>query len=173
MSTDGPSIWVARVDSLDFTELSVHGDTLRRVEARHRSGEFTAQQRDDIRRVQHTMREPGRFSPLLIQTIHGLDGGRLLVQVGDEWSDPSRVLDLYGADGILKGVVHASIPINNRPELSSRGDTILFVGVGEYDIPVLVKAVLTERGQRLQGGRDTPLGDSGVCEAIARKERHR
>jgi hypothetical protein len=145
MSTDGASIWVARADSLGFVQLSVHGDTLRRVEARHRTAEFTTQQRADIRQVEHQMGEPGKFRPVVIQAIYGLDGGRFLVQVGNDPQQAGKELDLYSAGGVLEGVVHPSIPVNHQSELSSRGDTILFVGVGDNDVPLLVKAVLRRK----------------------------
>jgi hypothetical protein len=142
MSTDGTSIWLARTDSLGLAQLSVHGDTIRRVEARHRTPELTAQQLEDIRAARHEMRNPGNFAAVLIQSIHGIDGGRVLVQVGRDPDEPSSEFDLYSPEGVLEGVVHSPIPVHHRSELSSRGDTILFIGVGEYDVPLLVKAVL-------------------------------
>lgn len=145
MSKDGESIWIARSDSLGFTQLSVHGDTLRRVEARHRTGKFSASQRDDIRRAKHEMRNPGIFAPILIQAIYGLDGGRFLVQLGTDMEQPGRELDLYSPEGVLEGVIRPSIPVNHLSEMSSRGDTILYFGVGQYNVPVLVKAVLERR----------------------------
>jgi hypothetical protein len=147
ISTDGNSIWLARTDSLGLTQLSVRGDTLRRVEARHRTPDFTAQQREDVRLARHEMRNPGNFAPVLIQSIHGIDGGRVLVQVGRDPKQPSSEFDLYSSEGVLEGVVHSPLPVHHQSELSSRGDTILFIGLGEYDVPILVKAVL-ERGRQ-------------------------
>jgi hypothetical protein len=104
--------------------------------------ELTAQQLEDIRAARHEMRNPGNFAAVLIQSIHGIDGGRVLVQVGRDPDEPSSEFDLYSPEGVLEGVVHSPIPVHHRSELSSRGDTILFIGVGEYDVPLLVKAVL-------------------------------
>ena len=143
--TGGASIWLARTDTLGLTQVSVHGDTLRRVEARHRTPSFTKEQRKDIRLAEHRMRNPGNFAPVLVQAVHGIDGGRLLVQIGRDPTASSSEFDLYGANGVLQGVVHSTIPMHNQSELSSRGDTILFMGVGEYDVPILVKAVLERR----------------------------
>ena len=145
ISTDGTSIWLARTDSLGLTQLSLRGDTLRHVEARHRTPEFTAQQRDDIRVARHQMRNPGNFAPVLVQAIHGIDGGRVLVQIGNDTEHSGGEFDLYSRDGVLEGVVHSPTPVHNLSELSSRGDTLLFMAVGEYDVPILVKAVLERR----------------------------
>ena len=142
---DGRSVWMSRSDSLVLVQVTLRGDTLRRVVTGHRRGEFTKAQRDAIRRANHELGREGAFAPLLVQAIHGLDDGRLLIQIGSDMREPGREFDLFSAEGSLIGSVSAPFRIHHRSELSSRGDTLLLVAVGEYDVPLLIKAILERR----------------------------
>lgn len=110
--------------------------------AAHRTAELTAEQRTAIRRATRELGRRAAVAPQLIQAVHALSGGRVILHIGNERSSPGRELDLFGADGEWLGTLEPRLPVNHRSELDSRGDTILFMAVGRLDAPVLTKAVI-------------------------------
>lgn len=144
LARDGRSVWLSRSDSLHLIQLSLSGDTLQDAVATHRTGRFTSAQRESIRRANRELGRRGEFTPHLVQGLHALDDGRVLAQIGDDMESPGHVLDVFDQEGRWLGAVIPEVPVNHRSELGSRGDTLVYVGVGEYDVPVIVKAVLDE-----------------------------
>jgi hypothetical protein len=146
-SRDAQSIWLARSDSLSLFQVSLSGDTIRRVRTTHRRAEFTPAQRDAIRRANRLLGEDGDFSPILVQRLHVLEDGRVLVQLGNDWSTPGREFELFDSTGTWLGSVMAPFAVHHRSELASRGDTLLVSAVGQLDVPLLIKAVLKPAGE--------------------------
>lgn len=141
LARDGKSIWLVRSDSLSLVQLSATGDTLRHVYLSHRTGTFTREQRESIRRANRELDRDGDFVPMLVQAVHALNDGRVLVQIGNT-SEPGREFELFDSTGRWLGTVHAPFAVHHRSELASRGDTLLVSAVGELDVPLLIKAVL-------------------------------
>ena len=142
LARDGQSLWLTRSDSLRLFQLSLAGDTIRVVRATHRVAEFTRAQREAIRRANQEMGRAGTFTPILVQAIHALEDGRVIVQIGNTMSEPGREFELFDRRGNWLGTVHAPFRVSHRSELASRGDTLLVAALGELDVPLLMKAVL-------------------------------
>jgi hypothetical protein len=156
LGRNGESVWVTRSDSLNLTEISLSGDTLHQVVSTHRFGRFTSAQRHAIRRANQELGRTASFVPLLVQGVHALEDGKVLAQIGDDMNVPGQTVDVFGPEGVWLGTLSPEIPINHRSELASRGDTLLYVGVGAFDTPVVVKAVLEQQARPEGRCRNTP-----------------
>lgn len=142
LARDGQSIWLTRSDSLRLLQLSLSGDTIRDVRTTHRVAEFTREQREAIRRANQEIGRSAKFTPILVQAVHALEDGRVLVQIGNTMAEPGREFELFDPRGNWLGTVHAPFRVSHRSELASRGDTLLLAALGELDAPLLIKAVL-------------------------------
>lgn len=144
-SGSGRSVWLARSDSLRLLEVNLEGDTLRVVRAEHRSAEFSKEQIVAVRRANRQLGRDGGFKPPLVQALHALRDGRVLVQIGGDGTESGQEFDMFSAEGHLLGTIHAPFRIHHRSVLDSRGDTLFVHTLGAFDTPVIVKAVIQAR----------------------------
>lgn len=152
LTRDGRAIWVSRSDSLVLIQLGATGDTLKAVRHTHRVARFTAEQELAIKRANRELGREGRFASVLVQALHALSDGRLLAQITPREAGSHSEMDLFGADGSYLGVVRSPLDIDHRSELASRGDTLFLPVLGDFDIPMVVKAVIETAGSRGGGG---------------------
>ena len=141
-SASGASVWTTRSDSLTLVQIDLAGDTLRRVVTSHRTASFTDEQRTTVRLANRELGRDGGFTPTLVQQLHGLSDGRVLAQIGQDRSVPGREFDMFSPEGTFMGTIHTPFDVFHRSVLDSRGDTLLVHTVGEFDIPVIIKAVI-------------------------------
>jgi hypothetical protein len=139
------SVWLARSDSLTLVEVNLAGDTIRRIQTDHRGAEFTAAQLEAVRRANRELGYDGGFVPIIVQALHALNDGRVLVQIGGDMATPGRELDMFSAEGRFLGTVHTPFPLHHRSVLGSRGDTLYVHALGAFEIPLVVKAVIVPR----------------------------
>jgi len=139
---DGKSVWVVRSDSMVLVHLAMTGDTLAQVRLHHRSAAFNSAQGQAVDRINRLLGYDAGYAPILVQAIHVLDDGRVLLQIGSSWTESGQEFDVLDPRGRLLGTVKAPFKVHHRSEMASRGDTLLVPAVGEYDVPLLVKALL-------------------------------
>jgi hypothetical protein len=142
LSSSGPSVWLARSDSLNLLRLGLDGDTLSHVRSTHRRAAFTSGQLEAIRLANRELGRVVDFVPVLVQALHAMADGRVLAQIGTDVLEPGRELDMFAPSGVLLGTIRAPFAIHHRSELGSSGDTLFVHAVGEYDVPLLIKAVI-------------------------------
>ena len=141
-SASGASVWTTRSDSLTLVQIDLAGDTLRRVVTSHRTASFTDEQRTTVRLANRELGRDGGFTPTLVQQLHGLSDGRVLAQIGQDGSVPGREFDMFSPEGTFMGTIHTPFDVFHRSVLDSKGDTLLVHTVGEFDLPVIIKAVI-------------------------------
>lgn len=142
LSRSGPSVWLARSDSLNLIRLALNGDTVSQIRSAHRRAGFTRDQREAIRLANRQLGRVVDFVPILVQALHAMADGRVLAQIGTDAREPGRELDMFAPSGALLGTIRAPFAIHHRSELDSRGDTLFVHAVGDYDVPLLIKAVI-------------------------------
>jgi len=146
MAPDGASIWLSRSDSIALLQIGLTGDTLSRVRFRGRVATFTNEQRTAIGRANRELGRAAEFVPVLVQAVHILSDGRVLVQISNTVETPGREFELFDRSGSWLGTVRSPFAVQPESVLASRGDTLLVSAVGELDVPLLIKAVLRPSG---------------------------
>lgn len=141
LAPDG-TIWFGRTDSLRLIHLSPEGDTLRIVEANHREGVFTESEETLLEKARHDLDVAVDFIPAVLQSIHVLEDGHVLAQIADEMNEPGRVFDVFDPDGRFLGSMTWPFAPHPKAEHTTRGDTIVSLTLGEFDVPYLVWGVL-------------------------------
>ena len=159
LAPNGASIWLSRSDSLALLQIDLSGDTLSRVRFSGRVASFTNEQRVAIGRANRELGRDAEFVPILVQAVHVLNDGRVLVQIGNTMETPGREFELFDRSGSWLGTVQSPFAVQPESVLASRGDTLLVSAVGELDVPLLIKAVLEQVG----GGERTAEGAGTDC----------
>lgn len=137
LSPDG-TIWMATSDSLRLIHRSLEGDTLRVVETGHRPPTFSPTEQRAVERVSRTF-EDVELAPTVIQSLHASDDGLLYVQISGELGQPGHEVDVFGAQGEYLGTFELELTIQPLSQSHFVGGYFSYVGVGAYDIPVVVR----------------------------------
>jgi sugar lactone lactonase YvrE len=143
------SIWFARSDDLRLIHRDLRGDTLRIVETRHRRFSLSPGQRQLIRRTlgdDGVSEEETGLGRQVIQAIHVLGDGHLLVQIEEEAGEPSRVLDVFNPQGRFLGSLRMEERIRPSVIPAIQGDTLIAVTMDRNNQPHLVRMTLRRSG---------------------------
>ena len=136
--TPDGTVWAARTDQYRILEIAPDGDTVKVVEGPSEremtSAEETAA--DLLRRASSS--GSLELAAPQIQSIMRLEDGRLLVQIAGELNAPAREFDVFAPDGDYLGRVQSPLGISRLASPVTSGDRLYLVGVGEFDVPVVL-----------------------------------
>jgi hypothetical protein len=142
LASDGTT-WSAWSDELRLVQRTLDGDTIRIVETNHRSPRVASSERDLLNRLEHRFRDV-EFAPRVVQSIHAAPSGRVFVQVSDGGQPLGREIDVFDSNGSYIGTFESPVPIQPLAQSHLSDDFFAFVGVGEYDVPVVVRLRLRD-----------------------------
>lgn len=148
LAADG-SFWTAASGEYRLIHRTPEGDTIRVVEATHRSPEFTDTESELISRACRGFRgdvSPSDFKKTIVHAIHPMDDGHLLVQIAGEMKAQTSILDVFDPEGRFLGEIDIGYPMQTNAMHAIRGDTLLAVTLGDLDVPYIVKTVLHRPG---------------------------
>lgn len=152
VAPDG-TIWTADSEELLLVQRALlSGDTLRVVSTDHRRPTFTLADESLILDAQVesglSRRELAPVWPI-IQTIHVMDDGHLLVQVTEVVGEASPVFDVFDPEGRYLGEIDLGFAPTPFGLSTSRGDLFLSPMLGQFDVPyaVLVRLERPDRDQ--------------------------
>jgi len=144
------TVWFADASELRLFQRTLEGDTIRIVETQHRPVENEGRLEDWIEGEFYKAGVPRSQLMLarpIIQAIHILGDGHLLVQIAEEVGVDSALFDVFDPEGRFLGSLRSPFSWNTLGMSSFRGDTVATVTIGEFDVPYVVLATLT-RGSR-------------------------
>jgi len=144
LSPDGTT-WSATTGEMKLIQRAPNGDTLRVVETTHRAIPLSE---EDNRTISEGLAQMGLsrngltlVRPVL-QAIHVLDDGHILVQVVEAVGEDSDLFDVFDPMGRYLGSIRTGFAISPKGIPAIRGDTIIAVSLGEYDVPYVVRATI-------------------------------
>lgn len=137
VARDG-STWSSWSDELRLVQRSLEGDTLRIVQTQHRSARLTADERDWIQRLERQF-DNVEFVPRVVQSIHASPDGHVYVQVSHGGQRFGDEVDVFEPGGEYVGTFRTPLPIHPPSQSDLSGGFFSFVGVDEYDVPVVVR----------------------------------
>lgn len=137
LATDGTT-WSAWSDELRLIQRSLEGDTIRVIETKHRSPRLVPPERALVNRLEREFRGV-TFAPRVVQSIHASPDGRVFVQVSDGGQPLGRDVDVFNPEGLYVGTFQTPLPIQPLAQSDLSSEMFSFVGVGDYDIPVIVR----------------------------------
>lgn len=141
LTRDG-SLWSANSSDSLITLKSPNGQVIRRVRLR-KTGGFTREERNVIERARREMNVGSVGAvPQQIQSILPMDDGKVLIQIPGSLGRPGREFALFDETGSWRGGVHAPFSLHPRATAALVGDTVIGIGLGELDAPLVVWAVL-------------------------------
>lgn len=145
-SVDGRT-WAAWSHEGRIVELGPEGDTLRVFDHPDRDVRTTAEERSLMDQAHHHLRSGElELAPQVAQSVIRLGSGRLLLQRAEPMNAPGRTFEVFEADGTFAGTVELPLPVTPYASPAVRGDSLFVVGVGQYDVPVVLGLELTDRG---------------------------
>lgn len=139
------SLWYGLTSSFSVERISADGDVIDAVRVPEAEFEFSAAER---REVEDGLAAQGlrwdEASPVRRQIAKVIPhpGGLLMFQRYDEFGEVSRRVDVVKPKEGLIGSFELDYPIHWRSRPVMRADTLFYVGVGEYDVPHVVKAIV-------------------------------
>ena len=139
------TVWSGRSDRMELIERTLEGDTLR-VISTDRSPPRAS--RDELAAIAEG--QAGTPVPLgrqVMQSIHPLDDGHLLVQIEEEAGVDGTLFGVFNPDGVLLGTLVSPVAPRARTVASTRGDTIWTVASGSLDEDLLVRMVISRPGR--------------------------
>jgi sugar lactone lactonase YvrE len=146
--TGDGQLWFSDSDRYRLVQRTLGGDTVRVIETRHRE---TGLRRVDDQLIDQELRRAGaaaagrRFGRQLVQGIHTLEDGHILVRIEAEPGEGARSLDIFDPWGRFLGSVPLDFAIDHRLSPAFRGDTMIAVIRDELEVQYIVRAVI-ERG---------------------------
>ena len=145
LAPDG-TLWSADNSALRLLHRSLSGDTLDMIVATHRDSlviDGTTQQRAraEFRRLGLDDSQYRLVRPVL-QAIHALPDGHLLLQIETEPGVDSNVLDVVDPLGHYIGTLRLPLRLSSRGIPAIFGDTIVAIMSDSLDTPYLVRLVL-------------------------------
>ena len=139
------TVWTSESGNLTLTQRSLEGDTLRIIETRHREVPLS---RADERIISLGLAEVGldrsdvRVVRPVIQSIHVLEDGHLLVQIVETIGEDSSLFDVFDPEGRFLGPLRFPVPITSKGMPAIFGDTLVGVTLGEFDEPYVVRVTI-------------------------------
>ncbi len=149
LAPDG-TVWTAISDDLRLVQLNLKGDTLRIVETDHRHPTFTPLEQDLVDRARRELGRDASFVRQVIQAIHVLDDGHVLVQIAAEMDAAGDTLDVFDPEGRFLGSMGTGFALHPRAVPALVGDTLVGVTLGEFDVAYVVRATI-RRGKEPNG----------------------
>lgn len=139
------SMWLGTSNEFRLIHRSPSGDTLRIIETSHRDIPLTADEERAIREVSSrsgiSETELG-LGRRILQGIHVMDDGHLLVQIEEVSGEPGSSLDVFDPEGRFLGTMEGTFAMTPRTYPAIHGDTLIATSRGEYDIPLVVRATI-------------------------------
>jgi hypothetical protein len=140
-AADG-TVWMARSDRYRILEIAPDGDTVR-VFLGPPERDMASSEEEAVSLLERVSRSSDlTILPPQIQGIVRLDDGHVVVQVAGELNAPGRLLDVFEPDGRYIGRAEAPIGISRLSSHASDGNRLYLVGLGEFDVPVVVAVSL-------------------------------
>lgn len=144
VTSDG-FIWSARSDQFRLIQRSLDGDTLRIVETDHRDPRLDDEEDRKIEAelgLNGLSRSDFSLGRQVVQNIHVMDDGHLLVQVEEEVGEDGGLFDVIDPDGRLLGSMRID-PAPRRLTIPAlQGDTLILISRGDHDVSIVVRGTL-------------------------------
>ena len=144
LAEDG-TIWVAWSNELKLVHRAANGDTLGIIETTHRHPQLTRAENalidSNVARL-HRDRKAMNIAKQVIQSIHMLGDGHILVQIEEEAGRPSRTFDVFDSVGRFMGTIASEYPIKPGTIAATRGDTLVAISTDALDVHYILKLVL-------------------------------
>ncbi len=143
------TIWFAESGELRLFQRTLEGDTIRIVETQHRKASLDSRTERVIEReFSKAGLDESDYSVVrpLVQTIHVLDDGHILVQIIEEVGQDGRVFDVFDPDGRFLGSMPMGFRMTGRGIPALVGDTVLAVALGRFEVPYVVRATIRRSG---------------------------
>lgn len=144
VAPDG-TIWFAQSGELRLVQRTPLGDTLRIIDTQHRNGRLDRSlERTVHREFAEVGVDPSKYELVwpMVQAIHVLDDGHVLVQIMTEPGRDGNTIDVFDPDGRFLGTLDSPIRINRLGTPALVGDTIVSVVLGDLDVPYVVRATI-------------------------------
>lgn len=144
------NVWFAEDGTLRLYQRTLEGDTLRVVQTQHRDHEIDSETKRWLDREFSKLglsSSDYSLSRPLVQAIHVLDDGHVLVQIVEEVGEGSRLMDVFDPEGRFLGSVRLGFPMARLSVPVLHADTIVAVILdGELDVPYVVRATIQRSG---------------------------
>lgn len=138
--------WIADSRRLTLFRIGLEGDTLLAIETSHRDGmQLTRAQQRIVREALLRTGQPEHESPYgreVVQAIHELNDGHLLVLIEEEVGRPGNRFDVFNPQGVFLGTIDVGVPIDPESVIASVGDTLYAVSVDEWEAKSIVRITL-------------------------------
>jgi hypothetical protein len=143
-------LWHADSRELLLVQRTHAGDTTLIVETKHRDDLrlSSADERailEDLRRLGLDPRE-APYSRQVIQSMHVLEDGHLLVQIEERFAENGSALDVFDPEGHFLGTLDLGFALDPQSVLAMRGDTLYAVGLDEMDAKFIAKLIIHRSG---------------------------
>lgn len=138
--------WIADSRALVLTKVSLEGDTLAVIRTTHRDNLTLSREGEKI--IREALDRTGQdeaesaYGREVVQAIHELDDGHVLVLIESEVGAPGHQIDVFDPEGRFLGTLDPGLNIDPRSSLVSRGDTIYAVGLDEFGVRSLARMTL-------------------------------
>lgn len=138
--------WIADSRALMLTKVAPDGDTLAVIRTTHRDDLTLSSEGERI--IREALDRTGQdeaesaYGREIVQAIHELDDGHLLVLIESEVGVPGHELDVFDPDGRFLGTLDAGLNIDPRSSIVSRGDTVYAVGIDDLGVRSLARMTL-------------------------------
>lgn len=139
------TVWFTKGDRVRLIQRTLAGDTLRIVEADHRAAGLTPEDEgliEEVFRGVDVDRSQFKLARQIVQGLHVMDDGHVLVQIEEEPGVDSSIFDIFDPDGRFLGTVDFTVPVRYRSRGGSRGDTLVMPTESPEGVPQLVRLVL-------------------------------
>jgi hypothetical protein len=146
--TGDDQLWFTDSDRYRLVLRTLGGDTVRVIETQHRE---TGLRRSDVELIGRELRRAGvaaagrRFGRQVVQGVHTLEDGHILVRIGTEPGEDAREIDIFDPSGRFLGSVVLGFSLDRRVAPAFRGDTMVAVTRDDLGVQYIVRAVI-ERG---------------------------
>ena len=144
LGSDG-SLWMVESGELRLVQRALDGDTIRVVHTEHRRRDLTRAERRMVRAALAEVdldRGDVEVVRPIVQGIHVLDDGHVLVQIEEEVGEDSSVFDVFSPQGVFLGTLDFGFAPAPTGVMTFHGDTILAPTLGAWDVPYVVRAVI-------------------------------
>ncbi len=145
IAPDG-TVWLAESGSLQLIQRTLAGDTLRIIGTDPRD---TAPDPEAVRQLEDLYSESGvdlsrfRLGKPIVQALHALDDGHVLVQIGEGVGHYSgKTMDVIDPDGCFLGSIDLGFNLTALGIPVLYGDTIVGIAIGELDVPFVVRGTI-------------------------------
>lgn len=139
-------VWFAYSPELRLVQRTLAGDTLRIVETEHRNRQNLTSRQERL--IERNLRESGMdpseftYDRQIVQAIHVLEDGHVLVQIEEEPGEDASLFDVFAPQGHFLGELRLEFSLKPDVPLDFRGDTLLGVTRDHLDVQRVIRAVI-------------------------------